>query len=49
MVREHARDTIEPCDEIVSCGWVGFRDQIGFDLTGIVDGNRADDWSDEPY
>jgi hypothetical protein len=31
-VRKHTCDTIELCDQITGCGWVGFRQQIGFDL-----------------
>jgi hypothetical protein len=31
-VREHALDAIKPRDQVARSGWVGFRQQIGFDL-----------------
>jgi hypothetical protein len=38
-VREHALDTIDPSDQVARSGWVGFCQQIYFDL--LIGGDRV--------
>lgn len=49
-VVEHALDAIESRDQVAKSGWVGFRQDIRFDLLGGSDRSVLDDetggWSD---